>query len=282
MSKNTKFGVLYIVATPIGNLEDITKRALNTLSIVDLCAVEDTRKSKILMNKYNISTKLISYHKFSEQKKLEYLITKLKKGLNVALISDSGTPLISDPGYLLVKRAQEESIKVIPIPGASSLISAISVSGFSTDKFTFYGFPPKQRKAKKSFMHSLISENKTSIVFESKRRIIDLLKTLEELSPGTKVFVAREMTKLHETFYRGEVTRVIKDISSKENSQKGEFVVVISGKKEVDQDIFLTSEQKEVLVMILEKMNKKDALTLASKAFGLKKNFLYKHLLKQK
>ena len=140
MSKNTKFGVLYIVATPIGNLEDISKRAVNCLSSVDFCATEDTRKSKILMNKYNINTRLVSYHNFSEKQKLKYMISNLKDGLNIALISDAGTPLISDPGYLLVKAAQEESIQVIPIPGPSSLISALSVSGFPSDKFIFYGF----------------------------------------------------------------------------------------------------------------------------------------------
>ena len=282
MSKNTKFGVLYIVATPIGNLEDISKRAVNCLSSVDFCATEDTRKSKILMNKYNINTRLVSYHNFSEKQKLKYMISNLKDGLNIALISDAGTPLISDPGYLLVKAAQEESIQVIPIPGPSSLISALSVSGFPSDKFIFYGFPPKQQKAKQSFMKSLVSENRTSIVFESKRRIKDFLENLEGLCPGRKVFIAREMTKLHETFYRGEINKVISEISLDENSLKGEFVIVIKGIKEVKKEILLTNDQAEVLEIILEKMKKKEALSLASKAFGLKKNSLYKFVLEQK
>ena len=282
MSKNTKFGVLYIVATPIGNLEDISKRAVNCLSSVDFCATEDTRKSKILMNKYNINTRLVSYHNFSEKQKLKYMISNLKDGLNIALISDAGTPLISDPGYLLVKAAQEESIQVIPIPGPSSLISALSVSGFPSDKFIFYGFPPKQQKAKQSFMKSLVSESRTSIVFESKRRIKDFLENLEGLCPGRKVFIAREMTKLHETFYRGEINKVISEISLDENSLKGEFVIVIKGIKEVKKEILLTNDQAKVLEIILEKMKKKEALSLASKAFGLKKNSLYKFVLEQK
>ena len=282
MSKNTKFGVLYIVATPIGNLEDISKRALNCLSSVDFCAAEDTRKSKILMNKYNITTRLVSYHNFSEKQKLKYLISNLKDGLNIALISDAGTPLISDPGYLLVKAAQEESIQVIPIPGPSSLISALSISGFPSDKFIFYGFPPKQQKAKQSFMKSLVSENRTSIVFESKRRIKDFLVNLEGLSPGRKVFIAREMTKLHETFYRGEINKVISEISLDENSLKGEFVIVVEGIKEVKKEILLTNDQAKVLEIILEKMKKKEALSLASKVFGIKKNSLYKFILEQK
>ena len=282
MSKNTKFGVLYIVATPIGNLEDISKRALNCLSSVDFCAAEDTRKSKILMNKYNITTRLVSYHNFSEKQKLKYLISNLKDGLNIALISDAGTPLISDPGYLLVKAAQEESIQVIPIPGPSSLISALSISGFPSDKFIFYGFPPKQQKAKQSFMKSLVSENRTSIVFESKRRIKDFLVDLEGLCPGRKVFIAREMTKLHETFYRGEINKVISEISFDENSLKGEFVIVVEGIKEVKKEILLTNDQTKVLEIILEKMKKKEALSLASKVFGIKKNSLYKFILEQK
>tara|TARA_B100000678_G_scaffold212464_1_gene179915 strand:+ start:496 stop:1344 length:849 start_codon:yes stop_codon:yes gene_type:complete len=282
MSKNTKFGVLYIVATPIGNLEDISKRALNCLSSVDFCAAEDTRKSKILMNKYNITTRLVSYHNFSEKQKLKYLISNLKDGLNIALISDAGTPLISDPGYLLVKAAQEESIQVIPIPGPSSLISALSISGFPSDKFIFYGFPPKQQKAKQSFMKSLVSENRTSIVFESKRRIKDFLVDLEGLCPGRKVFIAREMTKLHETFYRGEINKVISEISLDENSLKGEFVIVVEGIKEVKKEILLTNDQAKVLEIILEKMKKKEALSLASKVFGIKKNSLYKFILEQK
>ena len=282
MSKNTKFGVLYIVATPIGNLEDISKRALNCLSSVDFCAAEDTRKSKILMNKYNINTRLVSYHNFSEKRKLKYLISNLKDGLNIALISDAGTPLISDPGYLLVKAAQEESIQVIPIPGPSSLISALSISGFPSDKFIFYGFPPKQQKAKQSFMKSLALENRTSIVFESKRRIKDFLVNLEGLNPGRKVFIAREMTKLHETFYRGEINKVISEISFNKNSLKGEFVIVVEGIKEVKKDILLSDDQAKVLEIILEKMKKKEALSLASKVFGLKKNSLYKFILEQK
>ena len=282
MSKNTKFGVLYIVATPIGNLEDISKRALNCLSSVDFCAAEDTRKSKILMNKYNITTRLVSYHNFSEKQKLKYLISNLKDGLNIALISDAGTPLISDPGYLLVKAAQEESIQVIPIPGPSSLISALSISGFPSDKFIFYGFPPKQQKAKQSFMKSLVSENRTSIIFESKRRIKDFLVDLEGLCPGRKVFIAREMTKLHETFYRGEINKVISEISLDENSLKGEFVIVVEGIKEVKKEILLTNDQTKVLEIILEKMKKKEALSLASKVFGIKKNSLYKFILEQK
>ena len=281
MVKNTKFGVLYIVATPIGNLQDISKRALNTLNNVDLCAAEDTRKSKILLNKYNLEKKLISYHKFSEKKKLDLLISFLKEGKDLALISDSGTPLISDPGYLLVKRALEEQITVSPIPGPSSLISALSVSGFATDAFVFYGFAPRQIKAKELFIKSLIVDKKTSIVFESKKRIIPFLEKLSELSPDRNIFIAREMTKLHETFYKGKANHVLEELILNKEQIKGEFVLIIEGNKEVNNELFLSNEQEAVLKILMEKMNRKEALSLASKSFGISKNLIYKLLLKE-
>jgi len=281
MVKNTKFGVLYIVATPIGNLQDISKRALNTLNNVDLCVAEDTRKSKILLNKYNLKKKLISYHKFSEKKKLDLLISFLKEGKDLALISDSGTPLISDPGYLLVKRALEEQITVSPIPGPSSLISAISVSGFSTDAFVFYGFAPRQIKAKELFIKSLIVDKKTSIVFESKKRIIPFLEKLSELSPDRNIFIAREMTKLHETFYKGKANHVLEELILNKEQIKGEFVLIIEGNREANNELFLSNEQEAVLKILMEKMNRKEALSLASKSFGISKNLIYKLLLKE-
>ena len=281
MVKNTKFGVLYIVATPIGNLQDISKRALNTLNNVDLCAAEDTRKSKVLLNKYNLEKKLISYHKFSEKKKLDLLISLLKEGKDLALISDSGTPLISDPGYLLVKRALEEQITVSPIPGPSSLVSALSVSGFATDAFVFYGFAPRQIKAKELFIKSLIVDKKTSIVFESKKRIIPFLEKLSELSPDRNIFIAREMTKLHETFYKGKANHVLEELILNKEQIKGEFVLIIEGNREANNELFLSNEQEAVLKILMEKMNKKEALSLASKSFGISKNLIYKLLLKE-
>ena len=282
MSKNTKFGVLYIVATPIGNLEDISKRAVSTLSNVSLCAAENTRNSKKLMNKYNIRTKLISYHKYSEESKLGFFISQLKLGNDIALISDAGTPLISDPGYLLVNKAIKEGVMVIPIPGPSSLIAALSVSGLPLDKFVFYGFPPRQKKAQKSFLKKIVSDAKTSVVFESKSRIKGFLKTLAEMSPDRNIFLAREMTKLYETFYKGSVRKVLDEISSDEKAVKGEFVLVIEGKAKEEDQVFLNREQEKVLEILMKTMKKNDALSLASKSFGLKKNSLYKLTLKRK
>jgi len=282
MSKNTKFGVLYIVATPIGNLEDISQRAINTLSMVSLCAVENTKKSKILMNKYNIQTRLISYEKFSEKRKLSFFISLLKKGRDIALISDAGTPLISDPGYLLVNKSLEEGIKVVPVPGPSSLISAISVAGLPVDKFVFYGFLSRQKKEREKLINDLIVDNKTSIIFESKIRIKGLLEELKNLIPERNVFLAREMTKMHESFYRGRLDEVLEEVSLDQNSLKGEFVIVIEGIEKTQNQISLSQEQKKVLEILMLKMKKTEALKLASKSFGIKKNSLYKFLINEK
>lgn len=281
MTKNTKFGALYIVATPIGNLEDISKRGLMTLGEVHLCAAENTRNSKKLMKKYNLSTPLVSYHKYSEESKLNFLISTLKSGQDVGLISDAGTPLISDPGYLLVNKALEEGIKVIPIPGPSSLIAALSVSGMPLDKFIFYGFPPKKKKALETFLEKLDMSDKTSIIFETKLRIIGFLEALAEINPNREIFVAREMTKLHESFYRGSVVKVIEELSSQKNALRGEFVLVIGGNKKTISEDFLSKEQEKVTQVLLKSMKKNEALNLASKSFGIKKNSLYKLLLKE-
>ena len=281
MPKNTKFGALYIVATPIGNLEDISKRGLMTLGEVHLCAAENTRNSKKLMKKYNLSTPLVSYHKYSEESKLNFLISTLKSGQDVGLISDAGTPLISDPGYLLVNKALEEGIKVIPIPGPSSLIAALSVSGMPLDKFIFYGFPPKKKKALETFLEILAVSDKTSIIFETKLRILGFLEALAEINPNREIFVAREMTKLHESFYRGSVVKVIEELSSQKNALRGEFVLVIGSNKKTISEDFLSKEQEKVIQVLLKSMKKNEALNLASKSFGIKKNSLYKLLLKE-
>jgi len=281
MVKNTKFGVLYIVATPIGNLQDISKRALNTLNNVDLCVAEDTRKSKVLLNKYNLEKKLISYHKFSEKKKLDLLISFLKEGKDLALISDSGTPLISDPGYLLVKRALEEQITVSPIPGPSSLISALSVSGFATDAFVFYGFAPRQIKAKELFIKSLIVDKKTSIVFESKKRIIPFLEKLSELSPDRNIFIAREMTKIYEEVVTGST----KELTSffENHPPKGEIVLVVE--KSFEKELkTLPSNSTQLCVRLNELrssgLTRREIARTLSKELNYSKRTLYSWLNK--
>lgn len=280
MSKNTKFGALYIVATPIGNLDDISERALSCLRMVDLCAAEDTRISKKLFRKYDIDTNLISYHKYSEKEKLIKFIDKLKQGLNIALISDAGTPLISDPGFLLVRAARDKNIPIIPVPGPSSVTSALSVSGIPCDEFIFKGFPPKKGKAYDTFIEGLVNEERTTIFFVSKRNIIQLLSNLSDFDSSRIVFIAREMTKLHESFYRGEVKEVLRELRSQNGHLKGEFVVVLQGILKIEGDLHLNQEQEEILKVLVSKKSKKETARLASKAFGFKKNYLYEYLLK--
>lgn len=282
MVKNTKFGVLYIVATPIGNLEDISIRALKIIQEVTLCAAENTKNSKKLFDHYNINTKLTSYHKFSERNKLKFFISQLQSGNDIALISDAGTPLISDPGFLLVNKALELGFKVIPIPGPSSLTASISVSGLPLDKFVFYGFPPRQKKARHTFVKELLLDDRTSIVFESKSRIQILLEVLVDERPDRDIFLAREMTKLYETFYKGKASEVLERLTKDKNALKGEFVLIIKGKKKSDSRNILNTEQKQVLEILINSLKKKDALSLASKVFKIKRNSLYRLILEDK
>ena len=278
---NSKSGTLYIVATPIGNLEDISLRAIRILSEVFLCAAEDTRKTKILFNRHQIKTKLTSYHKFSERKKLNYLIGLLQDGNNLALVSDAGTPLISDPGLLLVKEAISLGIKISPLPGPSSVTAALSVSGFNSDNFIFVGFPPRKKNERLSFIKNLVKEQRTLILFESGIRIKKLLEDISENSPHKNIFIAREISKMYETFYRGEIKEIINKLSKSKFGSKGEFVLVfeeISKKNKFDTE--LSEEGVRILNLLNDHLPNNDAMVLASKILNIKKNILYKELIK--
>ena len=278
---NSKSGTLYIVATPIGNLEDISLRALRILSEVFMCAAEDTRKTKILFNHHQIKTKLTSYHRFSERKKLNYLIGLLKEGSDLALVSDAGTPLISDPGLLLVKEAISFGIKISPLPGPSSVTAALSVSGFNSDNFIFVGFPPRKKNERLSFIKNLVKEQRTLILFESGIRIKKLLEDISENSPQKNIFIAREISKMYETFYRGEIKEIINELSKSKFGSKGEFVLVfeeISKKNNFDTE--LSEEGVRILNLLVDHLPNNDAMVLASKILNIKKNILYKELIK--
>ena len=278
---NSKSGTLYIVATPIGNLEDISLRALKILSEVFICAAEDTRKTKILFNHHQIKTKLTSYHRFSERKKLNYLIGLLKEGSDLALVSDAGTPLISDPGLLLVKEAISLGIKISPLPGPSSVTAALSVSGFNSDNFIFVGFPPRKKNERLSFIKNLVKEQRTLILFESGIRIKKLLEDISENSPQKNIFIAREISKMYETFYRGEIKEIINELSKSKFGSKGEFVLVfeeISKKNNFDTE--LSEEGVRILNLLVDHLPNNDAMVLASKILNIKKNILYKELIK--
>jgi 16S rRNA (cytidine1402-2'-O)-methyltransferase len=224
-------GTLYIVATPIGNLEDVSRRALRILSEVDLILCEDTRVTKKLLDRFGIKTKTQSYHQHSKLRKTEEIIQLLKLGKNLALVSDAGTPGISDPGGKLVESVFAElgdRVKIIPVPGTNALITAASVSGFPIDKFLFLGFPPVKKKRKK-FLEEIINSRYPVIFFESPHRIIKTLSELKALKKDLPVVVCRELTKKFETIYRGQVSEVLKQVEA--NEVKGEFVVVTGGKR---------------------------------------------------
>ncbi|MEA3493965.1 MAG: 16S rRNA (cytidine(1402)-2'-O)-methyltransferase [Candidatus Margulisiibacteriota bacterium] len=220
-------GTLFIVATPIGNLEDITFRAVRILSEVDLIAAEDTRTTKILLNKYQINTELTSYHKFNIKAKTPKLIELIKQGQNIALVSDSGMPAISDPGYELVRNAVGAGIKVEPIPGASAAISALAVSGLPTERFVFEGFLPKKPGKKRKVLRSLQDDPRTIIIYESPFRLVKTLVEVKEILGDREVAVCREMTKKFEEIIRGKAGDVLEKISDKK--VRGEIVLVVSG-----------------------------------------------------
>ena len=270
-----KSGSLYIVATPIGNLNDITNRAIEILNKVDICAAEDTRKSINLFKAHNIKTKLTSYHKFSEKNKTISLIKKLLSGKDVAIISDAGTPLISDPGRYLVKGAIEEGIEIVPIPGATSVITALSVSGFNIDHFKYFGFLPRKKNEREAVIKEICSSGITSVVFESGKRMEKLLDDVsKELQQDVQILVAREMTKIHETFYRGTVLEVKEQLDSSEFGAKGEFVLIVSAFEKILEEDF-SDEDKRIMELLWDSLSQKEALSLGSKILNKKRNFLY-------
>ena len=226
---------LYVVATPIGNLGDISQRALRTLSEVDLILCEDTRVTKKLLNYYNIQTPVLSYHQHSKLSKINYILSLLQQNKNLALVSDAGTPGISDPGNKLIELFVEKTtagsapvVKIVPIPGPSAVTAAASISGFPMDKFIFLGFPPTKRKRRKFFEQIMLAKYPV-IFYESPYRILRTLKEISSLIDSRQVVVCRELTKKFETVYRGEIEKVIKEIEKDE--VKGEFVVIIGEKK---------------------------------------------------
>jgi 16S rRNA (cytidine1402-2'-O)-methyltransferase len=220
-------GTLFIVATPIGNLEDMTFRAVRVLSEADQIAAEDTRHTKTLLIKYNINTPMTSYHKFNIRSKTPYIIDLLKQGQNVALVSDSGMPGISDPGYELIRRAVEQEIRVEPIPGPSAAITALAVSGLPTDEFLFTGFLPKKPGKKNKKLNELKSEDKTIIIYESPYRLVKTLEDIREVLGDRQIAVCRELTKKFEEIVRGKAGEVLEKF--REKKPKGEVVVVVEG-----------------------------------------------------
>ena len=266
---------LYIVSTPIGNLDDITLRSLNVLKNSDIILCEDTRRTLKICNHFKIRKKLISYHKFNERKELSKILEYLKTGMKIALVSDAGTPLISDPGNLLINECIKENIQIIPIPGASSITSAFSVSGFE-DKFLFYGFLPKTEFQLKKTISTLKDLNYSLIFFLPGLKINFYLKVFKDYFPNRNILIAREITKIHETFYRGEVN----SIEYFKKTLKGEITVVISKKNNKDQ--INDSQIKDMAKILIKKNSLKDVVNKIHLKEGVAKKRIYKICLQIK
>ena len=272
-----KPGTLYVVATPIGNLGDLSPRAIEVLQQVDLIAAEDTRHSQHLLSHFAIRTPMSAYHDHNESHQTHVLIEKLRAGANIALVSDAGTPLLSDPGYRLLNAAHENGIKVSPVPGPCAAISALSVAGLATDRFLFAGFTPSRSTARKQFYKELAAESATLVFYESSHRIVESLNDMREvLGEQRLVLLAREISKTFETVHRAEIGTMCAWVQADSNQQKGEFVLVVQGAvTSLDTVLDVTT----VLAILLEELPLKQASALAAKITGEKKNKVYKMAL---
>jgi 16S rRNA (cytidine1402-2'-O)-methyltransferase len=274
-------GQLYVVATPIGNLKDITFRALEILKSVDCIVAEDTRHSQSLLQHFVINTPLIALHEHNERERTAKLLERLQKGESIALISDAGTPLISDPGYYLVREAQLKGLRVTPVPGACAAIAALSVAGVATDRFVFEGFLPAKSGARLQRLKDVSHESRTLVFYEAPHRIVDLLSAMLEVWGADKqVVIARELTKMYETISAGNLEEMLHFVKNDLNQQKGEMVVIVTGEKEISDAS--AAETQRILTILLEKLSVKEAVEIAMKITAQKKNLIYEMALKLK
>jgi 16S rRNA (cytidine1402-2'-O)-methyltransferase len=270
-----------VVATPIGNREDITVRALNTLREADLIAAEDTRKTGNFLSHHKIKNRLISYHEHNENKRTPEIISKLLDGTSIALVSNAGTPTVSDPGYRLIETAIENNIEVIPIPGVSAAIAAMSVSGLPTDSFVFVGFPPRKKGKRLKFLTELAVEPRPLIFYESPQRILAFLEEIVSHMGDRPAVLAREMTKLHEEFIRGSVSEILMTMK-KRAKVKGECTLLVAGRKEKEE---IDSEMVEAEIKAALKKHQSglsEITKLIAQKYGLSKNEVYNLALKLK
>ena len=269
-------GILYIVATPIGNLQDITQRALDTFTQVDLIAAEDTRHSGLLLSHYGIKKPFFALHDHNEQEKAHILVEKLKQGSHIALISDAGTPLISDPGFHLVRQCREAGIRVVPLPGACAAITALCASGIASDRFCFEGFLPAKSKARKDKLENIAEEDRTLIFYESTHRILDTLEDMQSVLGGERYIVlAREITKTWETITGNTIKNLREWLLEDPNRTKGEMVLIVEGKPKSDNNDEISPQAVKALELIAEELPLKKAAAIVAELYGYKKNALY-------
>ena len=275
-------GILYVVATPIGNLGDITLRAIETLKMADAIAAEDTRHTSGLLSHFGISKKLIAVHEHNEHQSAEKLLVQLKKGDNIALVTDAGTPGISDPGAIVVKIVREAGIKVVPIPGVSAVVAALSASGITQNGFYFHGFLPASGAARRKQLEALKTQSVTLVFYEAPHRIIDSIEDIAKvLGEDRKITFCRELTKTFETIYTCPVSRASAWLQADANQQRGEFVLLVEAAPIVElQEISIDAQR--VLKCLLVELPLKQAVALATEITQLKKNDLYEFALKLK
>jgi len=278
---NNKPGILYVVATPIGNRDDITLRALDILGHVDLVAAEDTRHTGRLLAHHNIKCRMISFHEHNESDRTPDLINRLKAGSSVGLVSNAGTPSVSDPGYRLVKEAVINHIRVIPVPGVSAVIAALSVSGLPTDSFVFIGFPAKKKAKRLNQLKELAGESKTMVFYESPKRILTFLKETISVMGDRYGVLSREMTKLHEEFIRGFLSEILSSLNARP-AIKGECTLLLTG-CEKNNDVSINTVRTEIIKALEKKQSKLSELSkIIAQKYGLPKNKVYDEALELK
>lgn len=270
-------GRLFIVATPIGNLQDLTPRARQTLAEVDLVAAEDTRHTGRLLSHIGVKTRLLALHDHNEEQRVSEVLAVLESGQSVALVSDAGTPLVSDPGYRLVQAAHANGFAVSPIPGPSAITAALSVAGLPTDRFCFEGFLPAKKAARRSVLDRLSRETRTLVFYESVHRIAEVLGDLcDSFGEDRPAFVGRELTKMHEQCVRATLGSLRDKVADKSIVEKGEFVVVVAG---TDEAVESSLDIDRLLAALSDRLSARDAARVAAEATGRKRNDLYQRLL---
>jgi 16S rRNA (cytidine1402-2'-O)-methyltransferase len=272
---------LYVVATPIGNFGDMSQRAVEVLQAVDLIAAEDTRHSQRLLQHFGIATPTISYHDHSDERPLHRIERCMADGGSVALVSDAGTPLISDPGYRLVRHAQDKGFAVYPVPGACAAIAALSAAGLPTDRFLFEGFLPARDGARNNRLQALATASMTLIFYEAPHRVAASLQSmLEVFGAEREAVLAREITKVFETIRRGTLAELLQFVSSDSNQQKGEIVLLVAGRQQVEQE--LTGDVTRLLLRLAQELPAKQAASVVADCTGVRKKLLYDFLVASK
>lgn len=278
-----KAGILYVVATPIGNLEDMVPRAIKTLQEVDFIAAEDTRHSSRLLAHFDIKTPCVAYHDHSDMRRIAKILQRLQGGENMALISDAGTPLISDPGFRLVREARKHAITVVPIPGACAFVAALSAAGLPSDRFIFEGFLPAKTGARVKQLEALVKEPRTLIFYEAPHRIVACLHDMMTVfGPGREVVIAREISKTYETLTSAPLSELVEWVGSDANQQRGEIVLLVHGAVIEKSQSEISSDAERIMTVLLEELPVKQASNITAKLTHINKKILYQWAIEQR